>query len=71
MPTNERMIILEARRLQRLSNKRSRLRREIKAVEKEMRLVRRNLRALAKPIRPEPDDLMPPLRMFGESGGVK
>lgn len=71
MPTNERMIILEARRLQRLSNKRSRLRREIKAVEKEMRLVRRNLRALAKPIKPEPDDPMPPLREFGESGGTK
>jgi len=75
MPSNERMIILEARRLQRLATRKARLtrvyRKAMKDIAAEMRLVRKNLRGLARPSKAEPDDPLPPLREFGETGGVK
>ena len=66
MPTHEAALIAEARRLTRLQQKRSRLRRDLKAIEAEIKTARKNLRALAQNGR-DPFEQTPPLKAFGEA----
>lgn len=70
MPTHETSIVAEARRVARLQARKRQLRRDLKTIDKELKLAQKNLRALAR-VAVDPFEQVPPLRMFGESAGVK
>jgi hypothetical protein len=70
--TAEREIIRAARRLTRLQRERRALLGRLKEKDGEIRLAKRELRALTQSVTGTGlDEQTPPLREFGETGGVK
>ena len=64
MTTTLQQFAIEAKRMQRLQDRRRRLRKELRDVEQEMKLSRKNLRALSvalgKPVEDDLDGQLPP-----------
>lgn len=67
MPSTKSTLITEAKRLQRLQDRRRKLRRELRDVDEELKLVRRNLRGLSAPgAGDDLDGQLPPMFKRGE-----